>query len=61
MDDGGRQACEGKGVRASAAYSAGMLLFYILERKGAAAAAAAGCLLLVKRESGSIRHAVIAA
>lgn len=60
MDDGGRQACEGKGVRASAAYSAGMLLFYILERKGAAAAAA-GCLLLVKRESGSIRHAVIAA
>lgn len=58
MDDGGRQACEGKGVRASAAYSAGMLLFYILERKGAAAA---GCLLLVKRESGSIRHAVIVA
>lgn len=43
MDDGGRQACEGKGVRASAAYSAGMLLFYILERKGAAAA---GCWLL---------------
>lgn len=44
MDDGGRQACEWKGVRASAAYSAGMLLFYILERKGAAAAAAVGYL-----------------
>lgn len=49
MDDGGRQACEWKGGRASAAYSAGMLLFYILERKGAAAAAVdylvAGCWL----------------